>query len=108
MADEVIKRVYELAIEDVQPLITENFMYELRLEGGPIIEDEGNYEVEQNGEEVREELVNERSNAFSLQAVIGEDESDDESDDSDEDVEGMPTLTPRDRLEYFSDSDSDK
>ena len=81
IAEEVINRVHELALEENQPLITNNFKYEWRLDEEQVIEEDEESEGEQNGEEIEDALLNHRPPVSLLQAIEGEEESEDESND---------------------------
>ena len=93
LGDEVINRVNQMAEDEGQPLVTENFLYEWSLG------DEMTYEEEEESvnEEVGDLLQTDR-----IDVPLLEIDDDSESDDSDSDYDKPPQM-----IEEESDSDSD-
>ena len=65
IGEEVINRVHAIARDENQPLIADNFVYEWKLEGEEIVEQEN--ENENDEEDVSELLISDRREAQILE-----------------------------------------
>ena len=103
IGEDIINRVHAIARDENQPMIADNFVFEWRLEGEEIMEQEN----ENDEEDVSELLTNNRREVPKFENE-GDDINSDENEFNELDEnEGIPDLKSQDLVDSDLDNDSD-